>query len=82
MENQLRLVFLLIVCGFAASLSIAQVAPPAQIPISVTINAPSSEVKAGSDLRLDVVMSNTSDDQVGLTTWPEDFRVDVFDSNG
>jgi hypothetical protein len=27
-------------------------------------------------------MTNTSDEQVGLTTWPEDFRMDVFDSKG
>jgi hypothetical protein len=41
-----------------------------------------SRVKAGSELKLDVVMTNTSDEQVGLTMWPDDFRVDVRDSDG
>jgi len=79
MKNQLRLVFLLIVCGLAAG---AQVAPPAQVPISLTISTPSSQVKAASELRLDIVLTNSSDEPVGLTTWPEDFRVDVLDSKG
>jgi hypothetical protein len=64
----------------APTIAATQVTPSP--PVSVTISAPSSDVKAGSELKLDVVVTNTSDEQVGLTTWPEDFRVDVLDSNG
>lgn len=60
----------------------AQVTWSGQVPISVTINAPSSEAKAGSELKLGIALTNTSDKQVDLTTWPEDSKVDVIDSQG
>lgn len=82
MEKQLRLAFLLIAYGVAASFAGAQVSPSAQVPISLTISTPSSEVKAGSELKLGIALTNTTDEQIGLTTWAEDFRVDVLDSEG
>ena len=82
MRRLLAVVSLSTVCALAVPFAVGQVMPPTQVPISLTINAPSSEVKAGSEFKLDVVMTNTSDEQVGLTTWPDDFRVDVLDSEG
>lgn len=82
MKSQLRFVFFSIVCGLAAPFAGTQVTPPSQVPISVTISAPSLEVKAGSEFKVDVVMTNTSNGRVALTMWSDDFRVDVCDSDG
>jgi len=77
-----KLIQVSVICGLVVAFADAQGTPPAQVPISVAISASSLEVKAGSELKLEVVMANTSDGRVGLTTWPEDFRVDVRDSDG
>ena len=71
-----------VICGLVVPFAGAQVAPPAQVPISVTISAPSLEVKAGSEFKVEVVMTNTSDEPVHLSMHPEDFRVDIRDSDG
>jgi len=81
-RTQLRFMLFSIVCGLAAPWAGSQVTPPAQVPLSVTISAPSRQVKAGSEFKLDVVITNTSDEPVSLSFYPGDFRVDVRDSNG
>jgi hypothetical protein len=75
-------IFVLTVCGLAATFDGAQVAPPAQVPISVTISASSAELKAGSELKLAFAVTNTSDEPVLLSMTPDDFRVNVRDSEG
>ena len=81
MNSQLKFVLFSIVC-LAASCAGSQVAPPPQVPLSVTISAQSLQVKAGSEFKLDVVTTNTSDEPVYLSFYPWDFKVDVRDSNG
>jgi hypothetical protein len=82
MKSQLWRTFVLTGCGLAATFVGAQVAPHPQVPILVTISVPSPEVKAGSELKLDVVMTNTSNELVLLSMYPWDFRIDVRDSAG
>jgi hypothetical protein len=72
-RSQLRFLLFSIVCGLAAPSTGSQVTPPAQIPLSVEISAPSREVKAGSEFKLDVVMTNTSDEPVSLSFYPRGF---------
>lgn len=80
MKSQLRFVFFPLLCGFAPTFASAQVVQPAQVPISLTISAPSLEVKAGSEFKLDIVLTNTSAERVLLYPW--DLTVDVRDSEG
>jgi hypothetical protein len=82
MKIHLKLMRVSVICGLLMTFAAAQGTQSAPSPISVTISAPSLDVKAGSEFKVDVVMTNTSNERVALTMWPDDFRVDVRDSDG
>jgi hypothetical protein len=81
MKYQRIFVLFSIVCGLGTAFADSQITP-AHVPISLTISAPSLEVKAGSEFKLDIVLTNTSAERVLLSMYPWDFTVDVRDSEG
>jgi hypothetical protein len=82
MNIQFGLVCLSAACGLAAAPSCAQVAQRSQIPLSISINTPSPEIRTGSELKLDLVLTNTSNHPISLSMYPADFRLDVRDREG
>jgi hypothetical protein len=72
-------------CATAVTASFGQTS---HAPLSLSISAPASTVKAGSDVRVDITATNISDHdldfgtEVGKAQAEKDFDIDVRDSAG
>ncbi len=86
----IRFRFLLLAAAFQLVPAVgAQSAPLAQAskpPFSVSISLEQNVVKAGSEVRLDIVLTNTSDENIVIAGWENEsceiYEIEIHDSEG
>ena len=79
MKAQITPVLLSLVGSFGAVFAFSQGQAPARAPLTVTISTPNPTIKVGSDLKIDIALTNTSDESLSGTP---NGTLKVHDSNG
>ena len=84
MRKQVRFVSLSIACALVAAFATAQATQSAQVPFSLAVSTSTPTIKMGSELKLDVAVTNTSDKRVSLWSHPGKLApgLDVRNSKG
>jgi hypothetical protein len=82
-------ILLLVAALPIASAGLPQSAQPSQgakPPFSVSISLEQDVVKAGSEVRLDIVLTNTSDENIVISGWEDQsceiYEIEIHDSEG
>jgi hypothetical protein len=87
MKILLKIAYLAALCG-CLDLAVAQNSQPQQVPVTLTLSSPQSTMHAGSEVKLDITLTNVSqkdfDEYLISTNRPRDieggYKVDVRDS--
>lgn len=79
MARRLKLVTLQIICGFVAILLAGQTVPA---PFSVVLSAHQSTFKRGSEVTLDVAVTNNTDQKIHIAPRTGTSGLEVRDSDG
>ena len=79
MRKQAQFVSLSIACVLVAAFATAQAMQSAQVPFSLAVSTPTSTVKVGSELKLDIALTSTSDKPFLFNLH---VKLDIRDSEG